>query len=157
MLHSLVDPGFPGAGRCRGALAAAYGSHGAAAMQTLTILARLLRPCRRFWFCLAAGRRWLCPLGGRSAGGDQAACLMPHTFTRIRYWPDPAMRIRDPLPHRRTRHLTDFRRGCQGTERSVPAGAPHVRGRSLQTPVRHCPQHPVGNSVGIPGHLSVLI
>jgi len=36
----------------------------------------------------------------RSGGLPEAA----HACMR-RYWPDPAMRIRDPLRHRRTRHL----------------------------------------------------
>jgi hypothetical protein len=33
------------------------------------------------------------------------------------------MRIRDPLPHRRTRHLTEFLPKCQGKNKGIAAGA----------------------------------
>ena len=49
------------------------------------------------------------------------------------------MRIRDPLPHRRTRHLTDFRRECQGAGWPIPACWRDVRWKPPQTtPKRRC-------------------
>jgi hypothetical protein len=49
---------------------------------------------------------------------------------------EPAMRIRDPLPHRRTRHLTDFREKCQASGRTTRGSAPVC---GIQH-VLHCPQ-----------------
>jgi hypothetical protein len=87
---------------------------------------------------------------GRGAdGGSGRLPDAAHVYT-WRYGPDPAMRIRDPLPHRRTRHLTDIRANCQGNRWPVPPTPPQWQAHAS---VRHCPQWPVGNLVGIRGHL----
>jgi len=155
MLHSLVDPGFPGVGRCRDALAAAYGSHGAAAMQTLGIR----------WGCCgdaddsgsvllpAAAGPW--PNGPEALAGIRPlawcrTCL--HVAVRARpgdahTW-SPAASQNPPFNRFSTR-VSRRRMATSGLRTTCAVQA-------LQIAVPHCPQRSVGNSVGIPGHLSAV-